>query len=220
MLTVKKQCGFSLVELMIAIVILGILISLGLPNFKDWINNTKLRNAAESSLNGLQLGRAEAVRRNMPIALVITDTAPLAANVNTLVPSSTGKNWVLRVFQSGGVYTTADFIQGAQMAESAVVSPIQVQRIDAAGNPMASGTSSAEVDTIVFNGLGRMPSVLNTGATVTNFVKVRLDFTYPAGGACVANGGPMRCLAILLSAGGQIKMCDPAVLTAGDTRKC
>lgn len=63
--------GFTLVEMIIAIAILAITIGLGLPSYKVWIQNTKLRNAAESLVNGLQLARAEAVRRNAPVAFTL-----------------------------------------------------------------------------------------------------------------------------------------------------
>ncbi|MEZ5616533.1 MAG: GspH/FimT family pseudopilin [Rhodocyclaceae bacterium] len=56
--------GFTLIELVISIAILGILVALGIPSFSEWIHNTQLRNAAESALNGLQIARSEAVRRN------------------------------------------------------------------------------------------------------------------------------------------------------------
>lgn len=56
--------GFTLVELLIAVAVLGILIVLGIPSFNEWIQNSHIRNAAEAALNGLQLARSEAVRRN------------------------------------------------------------------------------------------------------------------------------------------------------------
>lgn len=66
MLLIPKRAnrGFTLIELVIAITILGILIVLGVPSFTEWIHNTQVRNAAEASLNGLQVARAEAMRRN------------------------------------------------------------------------------------------------------------------------------------------------------------
>lgn len=65
MLKIKhKDRGFTLIELMIGIVILAIVLALGVPSYQTWIQNTRLRNAAESILNGLQLARAEAVARN------------------------------------------------------------------------------------------------------------------------------------------------------------
>lgn len=59
--------GFTLIELMISIVVLAIVIALGVPSYRTWIQNTKLRNAAESILNGLQLARSEAVARNQAV---------------------------------------------------------------------------------------------------------------------------------------------------------
>lgn len=63
----KKQSGLSLIEVMIAIAIFGILVALGFPSYSAWINNSKVRTGAESILNGLQLARTEAVRRNVSV---------------------------------------------------------------------------------------------------------------------------------------------------------
>lgn len=62
-----RSKGFTIIELMIGIAILAIVIALGLPSYSTWIQNTKLRNAAESILNGLQLARSEAVARNLSV---------------------------------------------------------------------------------------------------------------------------------------------------------
>lgn len=62
--------GFSLIELMITLTLLGILLMLGMPVFSAWITNTQIRTAAESIANGLQVARNEAVRRNAPVRLV------------------------------------------------------------------------------------------------------------------------------------------------------
>lgn len=69
--------GFSLTELMIGIVIMSILLAVALPSFTAWIQNSKIRTAAESLQNGLQLARAEAVRRNQSVlfSLVGTDSS-------------------------------------------------------------------------------------------------------------------------------------------------
>lgn len=63
--------GFTLIELMIGIVVLAIVIALGVPSYRTWIQNTKLRNAAESILNGLQLARSEAVARNQRVRFTL-----------------------------------------------------------------------------------------------------------------------------------------------------
>jgi len=69
---ILRQQGFTLVELMIAVAVLGILLSVGVPSFKAWLLNTKIRTTAEAMQNGLQLARAEAVRRNERVRFVIS----------------------------------------------------------------------------------------------------------------------------------------------------
>jgi len=63
--------GFSLVELLIGIAIMGILLSLAMPSFQTWLQNSQIRNAAEAIQNGLQRARAEAVGRNANVELVL-----------------------------------------------------------------------------------------------------------------------------------------------------
>jgi type IV fimbrial biogenesis protein FimT len=64
-----RSAGFTLIELMITIVILAILLYVALPNFAVWMQNTQIRTAGEAILNGMQLARAEAIRRNVSVEL-------------------------------------------------------------------------------------------------------------------------------------------------------
>ncbi len=64
--------GFSLIELMISLVVLAILITLGAPSFAEWLQNQQTRAAADATLNGLQVARAEGIRRNLPVQIVFT----------------------------------------------------------------------------------------------------------------------------------------------------
>ena len=49
---------------MIAVVIIGIVLAMGVSSYKVWIENTRIRATAESIQNGLQIARAEAIKRN------------------------------------------------------------------------------------------------------------------------------------------------------------
>lgn len=68
------QEGFSIIELMIAIAILAISLALATPSYRAWIQNTRIRNTAESFQNGLQLARNEAVRLNAPVQFALVGT--------------------------------------------------------------------------------------------------------------------------------------------------
>jgi len=65
------QRGVSLIEIMVGLVIVALLLGLGAPSFSTYIQNTHIRNAAEAIQTGLNLARAEAVRRNTNVSFVL-----------------------------------------------------------------------------------------------------------------------------------------------------
>lgn len=67
----RQSNGFTLIELMVAVAVFAILISVGLPTFRQMLKNYQVRVAAESVANGLQRARAEAVARNAPVQFVL-----------------------------------------------------------------------------------------------------------------------------------------------------
>lgn len=67
----SRSAGFTLVELMIGVALLALLTAIALPAYDVWIQNTLLRTTAESVLNGVQLARGEAVKRNANVEFVL-----------------------------------------------------------------------------------------------------------------------------------------------------
>lgn len=67
----SKQIGFSLIELMITVAVIGITASVAAPSYRAWIQNTKVRTAAESILNGIQRARSEALMRNTAVKFTL-----------------------------------------------------------------------------------------------------------------------------------------------------
>jgi len=67
-----RQTGFTLIELILGVGVLSILVMLALPSFGLMLQNARIRNAADSIMNGVQLARAEAVRRNRPVEFAFT----------------------------------------------------------------------------------------------------------------------------------------------------
>ncbi len=63
--------GFTLVELLIVVVIMGIIAAAGAPSYRTWIENSHVRAAAESVVAGMQRARAEAVARNTAVSFTL-----------------------------------------------------------------------------------------------------------------------------------------------------
>ncbi len=67
-----KQSGFTLIELMFTIVVLAVLLGIGVPNFRDFIRNSRLSTAANDLLADLNLARSESVKRRVVVTLCKT----------------------------------------------------------------------------------------------------------------------------------------------------
>jgi type IV fimbrial biogenesis protein FimT len=190
--------GFSLIELMIGLTIIGVLMMLGLPSISEWLANSQIRTSSETTLNGLQLARAEAVRRNVSVRFQLVTTL-----TNTCALSTSGTNWVVSL---------EDPTTKCNIAPDDAVSPktIQVKSSQEGGTNV---TVAADASALVFNSLGRPLGAGNL---------TQIDFSNAKGGACqhAATPGPMRCLRIIVTTGGRIKMCDPKVTDVTDPRIC
>lgn len=66
--------GFTLVELLVSVVVLGILASLGTSGFQFLIESQRSKNASFEMLSSLSLARSEAIKRNNFVTLTPTDS--------------------------------------------------------------------------------------------------------------------------------------------------
>lgn len=192
----RRQGGVSLIELLIGLVVLGLLLMVGLPSLATWLQNTQIRNQTEAIYAGLQLARAEALRRNTIVRFQLFDSLTSACAAST-----SGKTWVVSLTDAAG---------NCDEAPSETTAPQIVRKADGAeGSP--NTTVAATGGTLIsFNGLGR---VANAGAIT------QIDVANPNGGACQSADGPMRCLSVRITSGGQLRMCDP-MAAAPDPRAC
>jgi type IV fimbrial biogenesis protein FimT len=68
--------GFSVLEVMVVVTIIGVLLSIGVPSFFTYLQNLQIRSAAEQIAAGLAIAKNEAIRRNSLVELAIgTGTA-------------------------------------------------------------------------------------------------------------------------------------------------
>jgi type IV fimbrial biogenesis protein FimT len=134
--------GVTLIELMIGVAIITLLVLMAAPSYTQWIANTRVRATTEAIQNGLMLAKGEALKRNAKVQFVLTSDDPVVANVDSLTASTSGAAWMVRIFQAGGTYTDADFIQGRSAAEGG-----------------ANTAVSAGQSTVVFTGMGGLSPV-------------------------------------------------------------
>jgi len=122
----RDKAGFTLIELMIVIVVLGIVAAIALPSFQSIIEKRRLVGAADTLFANLQFARSEAIKQNRIVQFQFnTDswcygvddtpadcdcTSPATckvSNMQRVVTSSDYKNVTLAVTGFDG--TTIDF---------------------------------------------------------------------------------------------------------------
>lgn len=190
--------GFTIVELMVALALVGIMMTVGTPLIATMIQNSKLSSATRSYASGVQTARAEAIRRNLPVDFVLTNAALSA----TATGSANGQNWVVRWNDAG----TPRLVEGKAAVDGSGQQAANSVTVSGAVTAPVAGSFSG---VLTFNGFG----------AVTSGETVALDVRNPAGGACADSNGPMRCQRIQVRPGGQIHLCDPKAV-AGDSRFC
>jgi type IV fimbrial biogenesis protein FimT len=174
--------GFTLIELIVTITLLGILIALGLPSFTTWTHNSQVRSVAESLQTGVRLAQAEAVRRNRQVVMAFTNDANPTLNPTAV---ANGRNWAIQTVAS-------PFVNGnlAEFIRSGVLT-------DVASGVSISGAPKA----ICFNANGRLMGPTAAAATA--------DCVSTAATFQVSQSGSDRPLNVTVAIGGQVRMCDP-----------
>ena len=60
----QKMAGFTLIEALVVIAIIGILAALGVPSFQDMLERNRLKQVVESLKSDLQFARSEAIKHS------------------------------------------------------------------------------------------------------------------------------------------------------------
>jgi len=122
--------GFTLLELMVAVTLAGMLLLAGMPSFTTFLRNAEVRSSAESISNGLRLARSEATRLNRPVSFA------LAGGGDT--------SWTINIFNP----VTGMLLQP----------PIQQYSKFEVGRSATAVITPANAVAVTFNGLGRIVS--------------------------------------------------------------
>ncbi len=200
--------GFTPIELMVVLVVIGVLLVTLAPSMTEWLRNLQVRSAAESISAGLQKARAEAVRRNQNVyfSLVTNPTNPTnepGQLTSACALSSTNASWVVSLASPAGKCEQAAGGSAApqildKQAKGNGFPDVSVQVKPA----LCSNTGTSSATQVMFNSLGSPAN--------TNPIRC-IEITHPT--------SPSVKLQVRIDAGGGVRSCIHG-LRSDDARAC
>lgn len=197
-----QQRGLTLIEMAVTLAVMALLLFAAAPNIGAWIDNTRIRNAADSLQSGLQLARGEAVRRNQSVTFWLVSSDDPSKLDNSCALSNTSGSWVVSLLSPAGNCGATDpdaapmIVTGRPVGDGG--GSVAITAVQSDGSTAATQ--------ITFNGFGR---IANTADAINriNVTGTRDDVEY-------------RHLRLEVSSAGLVRMCDPRVTNDTDPRLC
>lgn len=193
-----RQCGFSMIELLTVMTVIGVLIVAIAPEISTQLRNAQIRNAADSMMAGLQRARTEAIRRNQTVRFTLVNDLS-----NDCALSSTAGNWVVSLDDPVGSCAT----QASETTEPRIIAVHNAADGNVMAKVVATQSDGATATSVItFNAFGRPVNanqlgrlVMSSPTTPEAYRNYRVDVS-PVGGVRMcdtkvdpASDDPRRC---------------------------
>ena len=103
-MTNRNQSGFTLYELLITMVVIGIVLSVGIPNFGVFTQNSRITSTANDLHSSFYLGRSEAARSKANITICASANSMDAA---TCTGGTFDDGWIIFIDLDGNIQRPA-----------------------------------------------------------------------------------------------------------------
>jgi len=152
----SRSKGFTLIELIITIAVLGVVISLAAPSFNSLIRNTKSTTLTGEFVAALNFARTEAIKRGRNISI-----CPSLDKISCATKDDWTKGWIVAIDDATSITAAAPVITSA---DTSVLRYWEAQNHGATITFAAAGTiAAANVKT------GK--ALVVPATTATNFVR-------------------------------------------------
>lgn len=163
MKTLRTSAGFTLIELMVTIAVLGVIVTLAVPSFEHVAMTSKLRAISNELASNAYLARSEAIKRNAVVRLCSS------TNGTTCDGTAWKNGWIV--------------LAGGAVVQRRQPLPLGYQ-VMSAGTNLAFQPSGFGATASVLTVCRLTPSVGDQERVVTVDVSGRADVSKTTAGAC------------------------------------
>lgn len=99
----QTEAGFTIYELLITMLVIGVILTLGVPNLMEFTQNSRIASAANDLHSSFQLARSEAARAKAPVTICASANA---MDANPACGGGFSQGWI--IFQDDDGDLTVD----------------------------------------------------------------------------------------------------------------
>ncbi|NOZ10896.1 MAG: prepilin-type N-terminal cleavage/methylation domain-containing protein [Gammaproteobacteria bacterium] len=102
-----QQQGFTLMEVMVTLAIVGILATLAVPNWGEFVRNSRISSTTNNFIGAMNLARVEAIKRGVNVILCRSDSSTTAAPTCGGTANTWSEGWL--IYALPGVANQRDY---------------------------------------------------------------------------------------------------------------
>jgi type IV fimbrial biogenesis protein FimT len=165
--------GFTIIELMIVMVVIGVMVAIAAPSMRDLVVRMRLKTAASDLHTSLMFARSEAIKRNAGMQLVPVDAGNWALG------------WTVRVQASGVVLTTQEAHPTITFTTTnAAYAAAAVAAVTFSGTGRETGSAGAGIAFVISSAEFANIQARCVGLDPSGRPAVRQDRDFTAGNGC------------------------------------
>jgi prepilin-type N-terminal cleavage/methylation domain-containing protein len=162
----RSVAGLTLVEMMIVIAIVGLMVSIAVPNYLVWNQKYQLKDAVATLQANISLARMTAINNNVQVAVTVTQATPAVPVIVTFTNFATAAVVLAPMTMVPGISLAN---AGGALVGAGIASPQDVV-LTPMGRPLPFLSTANGANNLCINAAGATVGCAGATAQALNFI--------------------------------------------------